>query len=411
VRVYWVNQFSVTPDQPGGTRHYDMARELSRHGDQVVLLASDLSLTTRSYNRRRGPWHLRSIVERSDGVEFVWLPAGSYTKNDWRRPLSMAIFSLAVFVRLVRAPCTPSTVFIGSSPHLFGALATWAAASIRRVPFVLEVRDLWPESYTEVAGRDDGTIVRLLRLIADFLYRRAVEIVVFTPANVERVAGRGVDAGKIRCIPNGVDVSMFSEHERVVGEVISFIYAGAHGPANGLQVVLEACDELKRRCVSGWHVILVGDGPTKDDLVAFAMQRHLHELEFRAPVPKQAIADLFGEVDVALMILAPAGLFESGVSPNKLFDYLAAGLPIVNNVPGGVADIVAAADAGITCPPGDPLALSHAMEEMMRRLRGSPGSPRSGRSYVAAEFGRERFAEELRELLLDVVALRGQPGD
>jgi glycosyltransferase involved in cell wall biosynthesis len=410
VRVYWINQFSVTPNQPGGTRHYDMARELCRHGHDVLLLASDLSLTARSYSRRRGPWDLKSIEESVDGVQFIWLPAGIYTRNDWRRLLSMVIFSVAVFFRLIRVPCPPPTVFIGSSPHLFGALATWAAASMRRAPFVLEVRDLWPESYTDITGRRRGAFVGLLRIVADFLYRRADEIIVFTPENIERVAGRGIDAKKIRCIPNGVDLSMFNGHAHNLAETVVFVYAGAHGPANGLEVILQACEELRKRGVSNWHVILVGDGPSKTDLMAHASRLELDQVEFRVPVPKQAIADLFSEVDVALMILAPAELFASGVSPNKLFDYLAADLPIVNNVPGGVADIIAAAGSGITCSPGDPVALASAIEEMMKRLRRNPGSHRTGRAYVAIEFDRQRLSERLRDLLLEVVAARGQPG-
>src|SRR4051794_36374117 len=154
IRVYWVNQFAVTPDQPGGTRHYDMSSELRRRGCDVRIVASDLNLTTRSYSRRRHWWSTRAIHERVADVPFEWLSAGTYAANDWRRAASMGVFAVAVLVHMLASRVRRgSTVFIGSSPQLFAAFATYLAARARRVPFVLEVRDLWPESYTEMTGK------------------------------------------------------------------------------------------------------------------------------------------------------------------------------------------------------------------------------------------------------------------
>src|SRR4051812_28694560 len=128
ILVYWVNQFAVTPDQPGGTRHYDMASELRRRGCDVRIVASDLNLTTRSYSRRRHWWSMRAIDERVGDVPFEWLSAGTYDANDWRRAASMGVFALAVLVHMLLTHVRRGkTIFIGSSPQLFAALATFLA--------------------------------------------------------------------------------------------------------------------------------------------------------------------------------------------------------------------------------------------------------------------------------------------
>ena len=399
-QVYWINQYCVTPDQPGGTRHFDMGRELVREGMAVSLFASDLSLSSRSYSRRTSSWSLRSVEEIHDGVKFVWLPAGSYEKNNWKRLFSALVFSVAVFVRLLRVSTTSATLFIGSSPHVFGAFVTCLASRARRVPFVFEVRDLWPESYEEVTGVRSGPLVRAMRWMVDDMYRRAASIVVLAPANADAIVERGISEDKIRCIPNGVDLADFDEpQDRRSDGTVRFVYAGAHGPANGLEVVVDACVELTARGVQGWEVTLVGDGPRKAALVRDASDRRVEGLKFWDPISKEAIPSLLATFDVGLMILAPAEVFASGVSPNKLFDYLAANLPVVNNVPGLVEGFITEARSGLTCAPGDARALADGMVAMMAEIRIGSQVYRNGRQYVTRHFDRRSLAGELAEIL------------
>ena len=210
-RVFWVNQFAVPPDQPGGTRHYDMAGELDRLGHDVRLLASDLSLHERRYSRRRSAWDLRVLSETIGDVRFEWLPAGSYERNDWRRVASMMVFALAALGRLLVTRRHPGDVVIGSSPHLLGAAGAWAGARITRRRFILEVRDLWPESYTAVAG-PGGVQERLLRTLADWLYRQSDHIVILAEGSRANVVDHGAsvrpdlvhpERGRPRLVPHG----------------------------------------------------------------------------------------------------------------------------------------------------------------------------------------------------------------
>jgi glycosyltransferase involved in cell wall biosynthesis len=411
--VYWVNQFTVPPDQPGGTRHYDMAHELRRCGIDARLVASDLNLTTRAYSRRRRWFTVQTISEDAAGVPIAWLWAGSYSANDWRRITSMLIFATLSFIHLLRVEVRPGeAVVIGSSPHLFGAVAAWAAAKVRRVPFVVEIRDLWPESYSEMTGKTSRLEVRVMRAMADLLYRRSSAVVVLAPANRQHVIERGASPELVHCIPNGVDLERFgADGEAPVQlgrpERFTFVYAGAHGPANGLDLVVEACRLLQQRGNALVAVALIGDGPVKAELVKRASSLGLQNMAFCDPVPKAAVPAVLRTADAGLMVLAAVDLFSYGVSPNKLFDYLAADLPVVTNVPGWVAEIVESSGAGTAVPAGDASALADAMDAMARRQSG--GEPfASGRRYVAEHYDRRHLARRLSGVLT-AAASAGRP--
>lgn len=405
-RVYWVNQFAITPDQPGGSRHFDMAKELRRLGVDAHLVASDLVLTTRAYSRRRRWTDIRPIRGTIEGVPWVWLTAGSYQQNDWRRMASMVVFMVTSFVYLVVAKAPRGSVFIGSSPQLLSAFGTWAAARLRRRGFIFEVRDLWPESYTAVSGADGGVVVGLMATLSKLLYRRADLIVVLAEANADAIAAYGVARAKIRFIPNGVDLADFIPADASVTPLrepgrFTFVYAGAHGPANGLDLVVRACDLLQARG-SQLRVVLLGDGPSKAELQAQAAGLGLHNLVFHDPVAKRDVGPTLQTADGALMILADAELFTYGVSPNKLFDYMAAGLPVVTNVPGYVASIVRDARVGEAVPASDPAALADAMERVASVVTDDANAFGDGREYVNAHYERRALAHRLHDCIVEV---------
>ncbi len=399
--VWWVNQFAVVPSGSGGTRHYDMTRELRRAGLDARIVASDLSLHTRTYDVRKGPRDFRPHAQEIGGVPFHWLPAGSYRANDWRRGASMLIFSASVLVFLLSRRLRRGDVIIGSSPHLFGALAAWGAARVRRRPFILEVRDLWPESFTAVSGKRSGLEVTLMRRISDLLYRRADAIVVLAEGSRTVIVDHGGRDESISWIPNGVDTSSFGpRYVRATTPPVRFVYAGAHGPANGLDIVVAAAALLRDRGRDGIEVVLVGDGPAKDSLQVQAEAAGA-PVEFRAPVPKAEVPAVLGGCDVGLMVLADVELFTFGVSPNKLFDYMAAGLPVLTNVPGFVQGVVDDSGCGLSVAPGDPEALADGMEALADRLlRGDPVP--SGRSYIEQHFERRALAGRLAEVIESV---------
>jgi hypothetical protein len=169
LRLLWVNHFAVTSTDGGGTRHFEFARELCRNGWEVTVAASDFNFQTRSYTRRPSPSARQTIVEYIDGVRFEWLWAAPYLANNWRRGWNWLTFARSVGVRDAK---TRFDVVIGSSPHLFAAYAAWRVAKRHQLPFVFEVRDLWPESLVAAGGKK-GIAYRALAILSRKLYRRA----------------------------------------------------------------------------------------------------------------------------------------------------------------------------------------------------------------------------------------------
>lgn len=419
--LLWINHFAVTPADGGGTRHFELARELTRRGWRVSIAASDFHLHSRGYTRRRDATDRRAITEHLDGVELLWLWAAAYTRNDWRRGYNWLSFARSL-ARWRPASGRPDVV-IGSSPHLFAALAGARLARRLGVPFLLEVRDLWPESLVAAGGRR-GPAYYALDTIARHLYRRAERIIVLARGVGDYLARRGVPPHKLVYVPNSAgvttgvgatcierdggageeaDAHSTSRARGAAGSVASLtvVYAGAHGPANGLDTVLGAAALLKDEPII---FLLVGDGPAKPELQARAARLRLSNVEFRDPVPKTDIPALLAATDVGLMVLRDAPLFSYGVSPNKLFDYLAAGLPVVCNVPGEVASLLRDAGAGEQAADATPQALAEAILRMARRApheRARMG--RAGRAWVAREHARPVLAARLDRALREVI--------
>ena len=393
--LLWVNHFAAALDMGGGTRHFELGRELVRRGWRVTIAASDFHVHRREYLRRADATDKRTIVEEVDGVTFAWLWAAPYTRNDFRRVRNWLSFSMRVwrFGRRMDAP----DVVIGSSPHLFAALAAQRVAQGLRRPFVLEVRDLWPESLA-VSGGKPGMGYHALGALARFLYARARRIVVLAEGVREYLAKRGHSLDKLALVPNGVDVTPFTETPDPDARPFCLVYAGAHGPANGLDTVLEAAAMLRdNRAV---QFVLMGDGTAKSALVERARTMQLTNVEFRESVAKTAIPQALGSNGAGLMVLRDLPLFAFGVSPNKLFDYWAARLPVICNVPGEVARLVQDAQGGIVTRDSSAAALAEAVQALVAL---SPAERQSlgeqGRAWVERERDRPLLAERLDQVL------------
>ena len=404
-KLLWVNQFAASPHDGGGTRHFEVGRELAALGWDVTIAASDLSLQERRYTRRSSAQERAPIAETVDGVRFLWLWSAPYHRNNWRRGWNWLTFSRSV-LRL--AGSEEWDVVIGSSPHLFAASAAHHLARRLAVPFVFEVRDLWPESLLAAGGRR-GPFHFVLDRLARRLYRQAVPLVGLAKGSGDYLAReRGVDPARVVFVPNGVDPSAFDPQpgaapaEAAADKRTVFVYAGAHGAANGLDAVVDAAAHLRDR--SDLCFRLIGDGPEKTNLVARAEALSLSNLEFLDPIPKSEIPGAFAQADVGLMILRDAPLFRFAVSPNKLFDYFAARLPVLANVPGEVEDMVREADAGIVVAAGSARAIADAAEVFAAKdaswmtQRGD-----AGRAWVERERSREVLAERLDAALRRVV--------
>jgi glycosyltransferase involved in cell wall biosynthesis len=399
-RLLWVNHFAVAPDMGGGTRHFEMGRELARRGWAVTIAASDFHLHSRTYTRRTSEADRSAQIEMLDGVRFAWLWAAPYEKNDSRRAWNWMSFgrSLGRWANGTERP----DIVMGSTPHLFAALAAWRAARRHRVPFVLEVRDLWPESLA-VGDFRRGPGYWALHLLARFLYGVADRIVVLAQGVADFLARAGVAPERIVLAPNGVDVAAYGSATHAPRTELRLAYAGAHGPANGLEAVLDAAALLRDERRAAFD--LVGDGPSKSALVERARARGLHNVRFREPIAKNAMPTFLADCDAGLMVLKDVPLFAFGVSPNKLFDYWGASLPVICNVPGEVADMVQQSGAGIQSRDASGEALADAIRQLLALSpaeRAAMGA--RGRAWVERERDRPILTARLDAALRDLLA-------
>ena len=383
-RVLVLNQFAVPRSLPGGTRHVELFERLSHWSPTIIA-------------GRRALSGQRKVADEG---ALVTVPVTSYSGNGSSRVINWLSYTAGALMR--GGICLDIDVVYGSSPHLPGAVAALILAGRHRSRFVLEVRDLWPQILVDTGAlAADSLLYRALKWLERFLYRQADAIVVLAQGSVEAIAAEGIDRSKIHFIPNGADPEDFEvaadrdelrDRLGLAGTVV--VYAGAHGPANGLDLALGAAAELRD---TDARFVFVGDGIAKRELMAQAAQLRLDNVEFRDPITKSEIPQLFAAADVGLHCLADIPLFHHGVSPNKLYDYMAAGLPVVTNTPGEVASMVDEAGAGEAVGPNEiAVAVKRlmALEPDERRAMGD-----RGRAWMASNRSRRALAASLEELL------------
>ena len=264
----------------------------------------------------------------------------------------LTAFIASLFVRRV-------DIVVGTSPQFFTAVAAWAVGAVKRIPFVFELRDIWPESIKAVGAMKESAAIRWLEKLELFLYRRATLIVSVTHSFRETLMRRGVDGDKIEVITNGVDVSRFSPRpkdaalEAELGFAGCFVagYIGTHGMAHALETLLAAMAALQQRPEGqSIRLLLLGDGARKADLEAEAARLGLGNVRFVGTVPKEQVARYWSLLDVSVIHLRQTELFTT-VIPSKLFECMGMGIPVLHGVAGESARIVEREGAGIVFEP------------------------------------------------------------
>lgn len=365
MHVLYIHQHFTTPSGSIGTRSYEFARRLLEAGHSVTMVcgASGRSETTLDAPFERG--RRRGWVDGIDVVEFEI----GYSTHDSiatrvrkfvRFGASATRIALTARYDLVFATSTPLTA------ALPGILARWC----RLKPFVLEIRDLWPE-LPRALGVKNPLLLTGMSVFEWLSYHSAVRVVGLAPGIVEGIVRRGIPPERTALITNGCDIAMFETAQprhasELVPQGISpsdfvCIYAGAHGIANGLHALIPVAAELKRLGADHIKLLLIGSGATKPALQAEAERQGLDNMIFTGNLPKVELMAFLKGADAGLQLLKNVPAFYEGTSPNKFFDYLAAGIPVVVNYPGWVAQMVGERSCGAAVPPDDPQALASAL--------------------------------------------------
>ncbi|PKP62046.1 glycosyltransferase WbuB [Candidatus Atribacteria bacterium HGW-Atribacteria-1] len=405
--IWILNHYAITPDMAGGTRHYDLGRELVKRGHKVTIFASGFDHSTKKYVKVKPKESIK--IENYNGVCFIWLNTIPYSGNNWRRTLNMISYGFKALN--IDYGLEKPNVVIGSSPHPFAVFAAWWISRRHKVRFIFEVRDLWPQTAVEMGAiKATGIPAKILYAWEKFMYKKAEKIIVLLPNAKDYIESLGIDPQKIVWIPNGVDLERFDKSVHVdpsskVAKVFAkfkkkfkIVYTGAHGPANGLEVVVDATSLLSRKSAN-IHFFLIGDGTEKERLIRKAQEKSVDNITFLDPVPKLQIPEILGQSDLLLHCLKKLDIFKSGISPNKLYDYLASGKPIIMSAE-ATNNIVQDAEAGIVVEPDNPEALAQGIvkiQEMVPEERQKLGA--NGRAYVEKYHNTRVLADILEKIL------------
>jgi colanic acid biosynthesis glycosyl transferase WcaI len=407
VKILYVSQYFPPEMGAPAARASELSRHWAKAGHDVSVLTGfpnhPTGVIPPEYRNRA-----RRLVAREnlDGVNVVrtWLFPFPNRKA-YERMLNYSSFwvSSAVTGLFVSRP----DVVIGTSPQLLVALSGWWLAKAKRVPFVFEVRDLWPESLGAVGmGSENSVLYRSLAKIAGFLYRKSDHIVVVTPAFEEYLVKHWqVPRQKISVVENGVETDLFnarpanSDLRRELGVEGKFVvcYIGTMGMAHGLETLVNAAEQLQRVAPEVFF-LLVGEGADKDRIIALAQARGLTNLRFVDQQPRERIPDYISASDASLVLLKKTELFKT-VIPTKMLEFMACARPVILGVDGQAREIVEQAHAGIFVEPESVPELVAAVlrlrdDPSLRKLLGN-----NGRSYILEHFSRKRTADTYLEVL------------
>ena len=372
-KVIWIiNQYASTPETGMGGRHYHLARELTKQGHRVTLVAAGYTHILRNPPKFQQPY----MVQRLEGFDFVWLGVPSYPDAHSKKRI-LNWFSFAWKLRrLIEIIDEKPDAILCSSPSLVSFLGAERLAKHFNARLVFEVRDIWPLTFIELGGFSvKNPFILLLQWIEDRAYQKSDRVVSNLKNCVDHMVMRGMDRGKFVWIPNGFSMDEVNRAHDLSATILTqlpvgkFIvgYTGAIGVANALETVIAAAKQLQD--IPEINFVLVGDGREKSKLVALVEKLGLSNVTFIESIPKNQVQSMLSQFDVCFIGLKKDPLFKFGVSPNKLFDYLYAEKPILYAIDSGNYVPISEASAGLQIPAEDPMSMVKAVLELYQMTK------------------------------------------
>ncbi len=403
------------PGQPGGSRFNEMARLWTEQGHEVIVIAGTVDYASGKVPERyQGHW----ITKENDGAVLVYrchVPA-TYAASYLGRMWAFLGFTLSASTAALRAP-RPDVV-IATSPPLVATIPGWIAARVSRrpVPWIFEVRDLWPESAVSTGVlRAESPLTKLLYGLERWACRSSSKINVLTPAFQSDMEKRALAASAKFCfVPNGADTEAFwpgprdNETRRQLewGDKFVVVYAGAHGRANALDQLVEAASDLRDR--PDILIACVGDGPERQRLAEQAASRRLQNIRFHGARPKALLPQIVNACDVGAAVLQNNPTFRT-VYPNKVFDYMSCARPVLLAIDGAARSLVCdQAKAGIFAEPENPKALASAIRFLADHPETRVEMGTNGRRWVLANASRDVLARRYLNLMMELANADGR---
>jgi len=407
MHVAYIHQHFSTRKGATGTRSYEMGRRMIQAGHRVTMICGQYAAGDGAVLEKTGnpSAHAGADEFDVDGIRVIRIREPYANQMGFvRRLLAFGRFARAA-TRIV-ARLDVDLVFATSTPLSVGIPGMKGARRLG-VPFVFEVRDLWPELPIAMGVLRNPLLIAYARRLERRIYRAASRIITLAPGMKEGILRTGYPPDRIELIPNSADLDLFRPCEDPITDnrfgppgACRFVFTGAHGKANGLDAVLDAAAVLTRRGDGGVHFVFIGEGSERERLMTRCKSEGLEAMmSWLRPMPKSELARILPRMDVGLMILRNVPAFYNGTSPNKFFDYIASGLPVLNNYPGWLAEMIREQDCGMVVPPDDPSAFADAVVRLRDDALARREMGRRARRLAEDRFSRDQLADQFVTVL------------
>lgn len=399
MHILLIHQAFSSLDEAGGTRHHEMAIQLVKQGHRVTIISSPVSYLTGKSRSSRIRWKEEDHPQPGITIYRAYT-FQSLHKSFFHRLISFFSFMFSSFFIGMRV--REVDLVWGTTPPIFQGITAWLISRLKDIPFLFEVRDLWPAFAIAVGILKNSILIRLSNWLERFLYRQADCLVVNSPGYIQHVKDRG--AKRIELVENGSDPDMFNPNTDgsairsqwgLTNEFV-VLYAGAHGMSNDLEVILHAAKILSPH--HSIKFVFIGDGKEKPVLQAKAKALALSNIIWAAPAPKNQMSDVLAAANACIAILKPIEMYKT-TYPNKVFDYMAAGRPVLLAIDGVIRQVVEVANAGIFIQPGNPDALATAILHLSANPALATQMGINGRSYIEQHFNRSHLAIKLIRII------------
>lgn len=345
MNIWIFNHHALTPNMSGGTRHYDFAKELIKRGHHVTIVASSFHYS--KYKEMKEYGDKNYLQENIDGIDFIWIKTPSYFGNGISRVKNMLRYTYKVLNIIPKLDLKDPDIIIGSSVHLFAVFAAYRLSKKYHTPFIMEVRDIWPQTLIDMGIPKWHPLIISLAWLERYLYKKADRIISNLPYAYKHIE-KFVSKDKFSWISNGVDLDNITYVEKIKTDKFTISYTGAIGVANNLALLVNVAERLKDQKDIFFRI--VGDGAEKEKLKELAKLKNLKNISIEDPVAKNEVSNILQSSDILYFNLKDSPVFNFGISSNKLFDYMAAGRVIIFSTK-AKNNPIRDADAGYTIEP------------------------------------------------------------
>ena len=405
MRILFLSHYFPPEVNAPASRTYEHCRQWVKDGHQVtVVTCAPNHPRGKVYGGYKNRLYFTEVVEGIKVVR-VWTYV---TANEgfFKRTANYVSYMVAA---IIAAPFLHSTdVVLSTSPQFFNGLAGYFVSRIKRAPWILEIRDLWPESILAVGAIRNKTIIRMLEYLEMFAYRKADRIVPVTDAFAQYMIDKGIDGAKIEVIKNGVDLDFYQLRtrdialQRELGIEDKFVasYFGTHGMAHHLETILEAADKLRQH--SDIVFLLVGDGAEREHILSMRDEMDLDNVIMLGQQSKEKMPDFWAISDVSLVLLKKMDLFKT-VIPSKIFESMAMKKPVILGVEGESRELLETAKGGVAIEPENSRQLADSMLQLAQNTGLCEELGDNGRVFVARFYDRNKLARRYAELITSLV--------